>query len=58
MKTTYYDTCPKCGCTLDPDEICEDCFPKEKVVLKNTLDYKTVMERIARKEAKSHAKAN
>lgn len=26
----YYDVCPKCGCTLDPGEACEDCIREEE----------------------------
>ena len=46
---TYYDICPKCGCTLDPGETCEDCYPRQ-TICQSGLDYKTVIERLMRKE--------
>ena len=49
MKNKYYHTCPKCGCSLDPDEVCEDCFPREHIPYPCAKDYKAV-ERLLRKE--------
>ena len=44
MKHTYYNTCPKCGCSLDPNERCEDCDPRERIPYPNSKDYKSVKD--------------
>lgn len=42
MKHTYYHTCPSCGCSLDPDERCEDCYPRERIPYPDAKNYKSV----------------
>jgi hypothetical protein len=44
MKNTYYHECPICGAALDPDETCEDCFPRVRIPYPDAKDYKAVKQ--------------